>query len=218
MVRPDMEPRGQTLAELRVLSVEAKDARSRERFLALYMIADKQTLPVLGRSQPDHQGDSLELATSLQSVWAQGRVLSSYGWTSPFFSPQQVKQPVNVICSTEPVEHGLPGHGWTLKKLRRWHQAGHGLRSRPPRCTGFCKQRGCAGKSARRCSRKPTHRNVPPLWNASKNCMHNNLSPGDVWSILMKPTSTAIWRLGHTWAEKNKIAWRMSAGSALRSH
>ena len=43
MVRPEMEKWGQSLADLRVLSVEAKDARSRERFLALYMIADKQT-------------------------------------------------------------------------------------------------------------------------------------------------------------------------------
>ena len=43
MVRPGMEKWGQSLADLRVLSVEAKDARSRERFLALYMIADKQT-------------------------------------------------------------------------------------------------------------------------------------------------------------------------------
>ncbi len=33
MVRPDREKWGQTLADLRVLSVEAKDARSRERFL-----------------------------------------------------------------------------------------------------------------------------------------------------------------------------------------
>ena len=53
MVRPDMEKWGQTLADLRVLSVEAKDARSRERFLALYMIADKQTVPVPGRAQSD---------------------------------------------------------------------------------------------------------------------------------------------------------------------
>ena len=43
MVRPDVEKWGQTLANLRVLSVEAKDARSRERFLALYMITNKQT-------------------------------------------------------------------------------------------------------------------------------------------------------------------------------
>ncbi len=43
MVRPDMERWGQSLADLRLLSVEAKDKRSRERFLALYMIADRQT-------------------------------------------------------------------------------------------------------------------------------------------------------------------------------
>ena len=38
-----MEKWGQTLADLRGLSVEARDARSRERFLALFMIAGKQT-------------------------------------------------------------------------------------------------------------------------------------------------------------------------------
>ena len=43
IVRPDMEKWGQTPAELRVLSVETKDARSRERFLALNMIADRQS-------------------------------------------------------------------------------------------------------------------------------------------------------------------------------
>ena len=56
MVRPDMEKWGQTLSDLRVLSVEAKDARSRERFLALYMIADKQT-------SQGAQGDSLIVRT-----------------------------------------------------------------------------------------------------------------------------------------------------------
>ena len=121
MVRPDMEKWGQTLADLRVLSVEAKDARSRERFLALYMIADKQTSACAwARTTRRTKETVLQMGTCLQSVGAGGRVLSSYGWTSPFFSPEQVKQLVNVICETEPVEHGLPGHGWTLKKLRRW--------------------------------------------------------------------------------------------------
>ncbi len=43
MVRPELGRWDQTPADLRVLSVEAKDARSRERFPTLYMIADKQT-------------------------------------------------------------------------------------------------------------------------------------------------------------------------------
>ena len=69
MVRPDMERWGQTLADLRVLSVEAKDARSRERFLALYMIADKRTSACAwARENRTHQGDSPQMGTCLHST------------------------------------------------------------------------------------------------------------------------------------------------------
>ena len=43
MVRPDMSKWGQTLSDLYNLSVEADHARSRERCLALFMIASGQT-------------------------------------------------------------------------------------------------------------------------------------------------------------------------------
>ena len=43
MVRPDLKTWGQTPADLRRLSVHAQHRRSRERFLALYMIATQQT-------------------------------------------------------------------------------------------------------------------------------------------------------------------------------
>lgn len=43
MVRPDLAKWGQSLSDLRRLSIEADHPRSRERFLALYMIADGQT-------------------------------------------------------------------------------------------------------------------------------------------------------------------------------
>lgn len=42
MIRPDCGKWGQTLADLRRLAVEADHARSRERFLALYMIGSQQ--------------------------------------------------------------------------------------------------------------------------------------------------------------------------------
>lgn len=42
MVRPDMAKWGQTLSELCHQSVEAKHPRTRERFLALYMIGSAQ--------------------------------------------------------------------------------------------------------------------------------------------------------------------------------
>ena len=43
MIRPETEKWGQTLADLRRLSVEAAHPRTRERFLALYLIGSQQT-------------------------------------------------------------------------------------------------------------------------------------------------------------------------------
>jgi transposase len=43
MVRPDVHKWGQSPSDLRRLSVEAEHPRSRERFLALYMISSEQT-------------------------------------------------------------------------------------------------------------------------------------------------------------------------------
>ena len=43
MVRPDLTKWGQSLSDLRRLALEADHPRSRERFLALYMIASGQT-------------------------------------------------------------------------------------------------------------------------------------------------------------------------------
>ena len=42
MIRPETDKWGQMLADLRRLSVEAEHPRTRERFLALYMIGSQQ--------------------------------------------------------------------------------------------------------------------------------------------------------------------------------
>jgi hypothetical protein len=43
MVHPDLSKWGQSLNDLRELSIRAAHPRSRERFLSLYMIASQQT-------------------------------------------------------------------------------------------------------------------------------------------------------------------------------
>jgi transposase len=43
MIRPDMAKWGQTLSDLRQMSVTATHPRTRERFLALYMIGSGQS-------------------------------------------------------------------------------------------------------------------------------------------------------------------------------
>ena len=35
-------------------------------------------------------------------------------------STEQAEALVDTVLNTQPIDHGLPGHGWTLKKLLRW--------------------------------------------------------------------------------------------------
>jgi transposase len=54
MVRPDTAKWGQSLSDLRELSVAAKHLRTRERFLALYMIGSHQTNATLWAAEIGH--------------------------------------------------------------------------------------------------------------------------------------------------------------------
>ena len=59
MVRPDTAKWGQTLADLRRLSVQAEHVRTRERFLALYMIGSHQTNATQWSAESGHDDDTV---------------------------------------------------------------------------------------------------------------------------------------------------------------
>ena len=67
---------------------------------------------------PSRQRDGL--GAPLQSTGTGCDALSSQRWTSPLFSDAQTKQIVETTTKTQPIDHGHPGRGWTLKKLRQW--------------------------------------------------------------------------------------------------
>ena len=46
--------------------------------------------------------------------------LPLHGRPRSFFTPAEVRELVDTVETTDPQAHGLPGRGWTLKKLRRW--------------------------------------------------------------------------------------------------
>ena len=120
MVRPDMEKWGQTLADLRLWRWKQRLHAGRERFLALYMIADRQRVPVPGHGKPIAPRRQFSSGCMTIRVGSRGGVLSVIREDVALFSPEQVQRLVSVVCETEPEEHGLPGHGWTLKKLQHW--------------------------------------------------------------------------------------------------
>jgi transposase len=55
--------------------------------------------------------------------------LSAFRRTRPLFTPSQVERIVDAVENSEPQKHGLPGHLWTVKKLRQWLAQAFGLRA-----------------------------------------------------------------------------------------
>jgi DDE superfamily endonuclease/Winged helix-turn helix len=60
------------------------------------------------------------VAPYLQHPGARSPDLPPHRRAYPLFAPDQARQLVETVTTTEPVVHGLSGHGWTLKKLRQW--------------------------------------------------------------------------------------------------
>jgi transposase len=59
MVQPDITKWGQTLSDLRKLSVESAHARTRERFQALFMISSGQTVATRWAAEVGHTKETV---------------------------------------------------------------------------------------------------------------------------------------------------------------
>lgn len=59
MVHPDIAKWDQTLSDLRRLSIESEHARTRERFLALFMIGSGQTVATRWASEVSHTKETV---------------------------------------------------------------------------------------------------------------------------------------------------------------
>lgn len=121
MVRPDFEKWKESAGEMLRLAVEAKTERERERYLALYKVGSQeanasQWAKIIGRS------DETVLAW-IHRYNAGGRAGVAYrhsGGVRKRLSQSEQEQIVEVVLTSQPVAHELPGHGWNLKKLCRW--------------------------------------------------------------------------------------------------
>jgi transposase len=60
------------------------------------------------------------LGASLQRIRPQPFDLPPHWRPRPLFTPDEVKELVDTVETTDPQAHGLPGKGWTLRKLRCW--------------------------------------------------------------------------------------------------
>jgi len=60
------------------------------------------------------------LGPSLQSAWSQCLTLPAHWRARPLFTQEQIQKIVKQVETTDPSHEGLPGHNWTVKKLKQW--------------------------------------------------------------------------------------------------
>jgi transposase len=121
MVRVELARWGQTLEDLRRASLHAAHRRTRERFQALYLIASGQFNATTCAVHIGRQDETvLAWVHGYNEHGPDALAYRRTGGHRPPFDPQQAKQIVQAVENTRPSDHGLPGHGWTLKKLKQW--------------------------------------------------------------------------------------------------
>jgi hypothetical protein len=129
---------------------------------------------------------------------------------APLFCPEEAAQIAEVVRTSEPVAHGMPGHGWTVKKVRRWvEQAWQREASRQVvRCILYQ-----AGLSWKKCQKvlkraKPEKR---AAYMTQFQTLYEQVCRGEI--VLVYLDESHFHRdldLGYTWAPVGPPAWRLS--------
>ena len=121
MIRPDFEKWNQTADEAREMSLEAGHKRTRERWQALYMIGTGQTNASRWAQLINRCVQTvLAWVHSYNEQGPSGVTYQRSGGRSRKLSEAETEQLLATVKTSEPIDHQLPGRGWTLKKLRQW--------------------------------------------------------------------------------------------------
>lgn len=128
----------------------------------------------------------------------------------PLFTRSQQDEIVNVVRKSDPVTQGLPGHGWTLKKLCRWVESTLG------RCTSRNTLRRilkAAGLSWKKCKKLLSKANPEKrtAFVEQFQLLFEQMCRDEVCILYVDEAHFhQDLDLGHTWADDGKPLWRES--------
>ncbi len=114
------------------------------------------------------------------------------------------------MTQTEPVDHDLPGHGWTLKKVRGWLKRVMGCEISRSALGTLLKQKGLSWKKCQKVLKKASPEKRAAFVEEFQ-VLFTQMCQGEV--LLVYVDEAHVHRdldLGYTWAEKNQPAWRPS--------
>ena len=169
----------------------------------------------MGVGNRAYKGDSPRLGASIQSFRSRGGVLSSHGWTPPPFCQEQVDQLVTTVVDSEPVDYGLPGHGWTLKKVRRWLKQTIGCTLSRSALHALLKEQKLSWKKCQKVLKKANPQKRAAFVQRFRE-LFAQLCRGEIRLVYVDEAHFhRDMDLGYTWAPRNKPAWRLSECAPL---
>jgi hypothetical protein len=122
---------------------------------------------------------------------------------------------VSTVATTEPLGHGLPGHGWTLKKLRRWMQAVFGRCVSRSSLRALLKTGGLSWKKCKKLLKKadPQQR---AAYVEQFQALFERMCGGTVRLVYVDQAHLhQDLDLGYTWAPVGQPVWRESLSPSL---
>jgi transposase len=155
------------------------------------------------------------VVAQLQCQRAIGTPLSSQWWSFPPFCPEEVKQIVESIENSEPVEHEIPGHNWTVKKLRRWVEEKLGKPVSRSALRTLLKQAGLSWKKCKKLLAKANPQKRAQFVEQFQ-ALYERMVQGEVRIIYIDEVHVhQDMDLGYAWTPRGKPAWRKSMSPGL---
>jgi|SRR5688572_9306018 len=118
---------------------------------------------------------------------------------------------IELVKTSQPVDHALPGHGWTLKKLRSWVQ--HQLGQQVSRTTlrTLLKSSGLSWKKCKKLLSKANPQKRATFIREVQ-ALFERLCRGEIRLIYLDEAHFhQDLDLGYTWALKGEPSWRKSS-------
>lgn len=150
------------------------------------------------------------MGAHVQRPWFRSIDLSTHRWSPPFISQAQAEQLVATVKESAPHEHDLPGHNWSIKKLRRWVKAVFGCEISRSTLYKVLKQNNLSWKKCQKVLKKADPAKRAAYIQAFE-ALYAQVCQGEIRLLYLDESHFhRDMDLGYTWAERGKPAWRQS--------
>lgn len=117
---------------------------------------------------------------------------------------------VTTVQATEPVQHGLPGHGWTLKKIACWCQQVFGREIRRSTLRGYLKANRLSWKQCQKVLKKANQAKRAAFMADFQHIFQQVCQERVRLLYIDESHFHRDLELGYTWATTGEPAWRVS--------